>query len=70
MLKYNTRDARILAEVTAIYNGKRYDAVKFITNNVGDFINVDGVKRINQDLGLKTITFNSMVASNVKKEIR
>lgn len=70
MMKYNTKDAHILAEVTAIYNGKRYDAVKFITNNIIDFINVDGVRRINQDLGLKTITFNSIAASNVKKEIR
>ena len=69
-MKYNTKDAHILAEVTAIYNGKRYDAVKFITNNIIDFINVDGVRRINQDLGLKTITFNSIAASNVKKEIR
>lgn len=69
-IKYNTKDARILAEVTVLFNSKRYDAIKFITNNIGDFINTDGVRDINRDYGLKSVPFNSMKASNVKNEIR
>ena len=69
-IKYNTKDARILAEVTVLFNSNKYDAIKFITNNIGDFINVEGIKNINREYGLKTIPFNSIVASNVKKEIR
>ena len=40
-IKYNTKDARILAEVTVLFNSNKYDAIKFITNNIGDFINVE-----------------------------
>ena len=69
-IKYNTKDARILAEVTVLFNSNKYDSVKFITNNIGDFINVDGIKSINQEYDLKTVPFNSIMASNVKKEIR
>lgn len=69
-IKYNTKDARILAEVTVLYNGVKYDAIKFITNNIGDFINTDGVRDINREYGFKSVPFNSMRASNVKNEIR
>lgn len=69
-IKYNTKDARILAEVTVLFNSRKYDAIKFITNNIGDFINTDGVRDINRDYGLKSVPFNSMKASNVKNEIR
>ena len=41
---YNAKDARILAEVTVLYNSKKYDAIKFITNNIQDFINIDAIK--------------------------
>ena len=69
-IKYNTKDARILAEVTVLFNGGKYDAVKFITNNIGDFINTEGVRNINREYGLKSVPFNSIRASNVKNEIR
>ena len=69
-IKYNTKDARILAELTVLYNSGKYDAVKFITNNVEDFINTDGVRDINREYSLKLVPFNSIRASNVKKEIR
>jgi hypothetical protein len=69
-LKYNAKDARILAEIIVLYNSKKYDAIKFITNNIQDFINIDAIKEINAKYNLKMIPFNSMKASNVKKEIR
>lgn len=69
-IKYNDKDARILAEIVVLYNSKKYDAIKFITNNIQDFINIDAIKEINEKYNLKMIPFNSMRASNVKKEIR
>lgn len=69
-IKYNTKDARILAEVTVLFNSGKYDAIKFITNNIGDFINTDGVRDINRGYGLKSVPFNSIRATNAKNETR
>lgn len=69
-VKRNDNDAKILAEVTVLYNKGCYDVVKFITNNIIDFINIDKINKINEKYGLKSIPFNSIKASNVKNEIR
>lgn len=69
-VKCNTNDARILAEVTVLYNCNKYEAIKFLTNNICDFINTSEVNKINSKYGLKSVPFNSMKASNIKKEIR
>lgn len=69
-IKYNSNDARVLAEATVLYNSKRFNVIKFITKNIGDFINVNAINKVNEKYDLKTIPFNSMKATNVKKERR
>lgn len=69
-MKYNDNDAKILAEATVLYNSKKYDIIKLLTNNVSDFINMDKTDKINLKNGLKSIQFNSMRATNVNNERR
>lgn len=70
IIKYNSKDARILAESTVVYNNNKQDVIKLITNNVSDFTNPTSIWKINYKYGLKSIPFNSVMATNAKKEIR
>lgn len=69
-IKYNSNDARVLAETTVLYNSDKHDIIKLLTKNIADFANASAINRINERYGLKTIPFNSMKATNVKKERR
>lgn len=69
-VKYNSKDARILAEATVVYNNNKKDIIKLITNNISDFTNPTKIGSINSKYCLKSIPFNSVMATNAKKEIR